>query len=163
MSLSKIFLLGAIDFGVQWVMWGISSLLRTERFYDLTGSSTFLLIALKAYFDYSGKNVRAKIQTSAVVIWAVRLGFYLFSRVLKDGHDRRFTKAKEDPSLFLVYWTIQGKTNKKLKNLTEASRNRCMDLGNIAAFLNDDYGKEPGKSYYPRIPGVDHVDCWLPH
>jgi len=97
-----------IDFGVQWVMWGISSLLRTERFYDLTGSSTFLLIALKAYFDYSGKNVRAKIQTSAVVIWAVRLGFYLFSRVLKDGHDRRFTKAKEDPSLFLVYWTIQG-------------------------------------------------------
>jgi hypothetical protein len=37
-----------------------------------------------------------------------RLGFYLFSRVLKQGHDRRFKDAKEDPSVFFVYWTLQG-------------------------------------------------------
>ena len=40
-----------------------------------------------------------------------RLGFYLFSRVLKEGHDRRFTQAKENPSLFFVYWTLQGAKN----------------------------------------------------
>lgn len=32
----------------------------------------------------------------------------MFSRVLQSGADRRFDKAREDPKLFLVYWTLQG-------------------------------------------------------
>ena len=27
----------AVDMGIQWVAWGVSAALKTERFYDLTG------------------------------------------------------------------------------------------------------------------------------
>ncbi|XP_067943596.1 kelch domain-containing protein 3-like [Watersipora subatra] len=37
-----------------------------------------------------------------------RLGLYLFTRILKDGKDRRFDKIKHDPKKFLVAWTLQG-------------------------------------------------------
>ena len=28
----------AVDMGIQWVAWGVSAALKTERFYDLTGN-----------------------------------------------------------------------------------------------------------------------------
>lgn len=37
-----------------------------------------------------------------------RLGTFLFLRVLKDGHDRRFNNVRDSPGTFFVYWTIQG-------------------------------------------------------
>jgi Protein of unknown function (DUF1295) len=40
-------------------------------------------------------------------VWAVRLGSYLFYRVMKAGKDRRFDEVKTDPKTFFVYWTIQ--------------------------------------------------------
>ncbi|KZS12491.1 Uncharacterized protein APZ42_022630 [Daphnia magna] len=108
MAFMKLLYLSAIDFGIQWILWGLASWLKTEKFYDLAGSSTFALIAFLAYNKYSTGHIRTKIQTTAILLWAVRLGFYLFSRVLKEGHDRRFKDAKEDPSVFFVYWTLQG-------------------------------------------------------
>ena len=39
----------------------------------------------------------------------LRLGMFLFSRVLKEGKDSRFNKVRGDPKMFWVYWTIQGK------------------------------------------------------
>ncbi|EFX88076.1 hypothetical protein DAPPUDRAFT_305518 [Daphnia pulex] len=108
MSFFKFLYLSAIDFGIQWSLWGLASWLKTEKFYDLAGSSTFALLAFVGYQKYSNGHPRAKIQTAAILVWAVRLGFYLFSRVLKQGHDRRFKDAKEDPSVFFVYWTLQG-------------------------------------------------------
>ena len=44
-----------------------------------------------------------------VMGWAARLGLFLFARILHDGEDKRFVRAKEDPSLFFKFWTIQGK------------------------------------------------------
>ena len=37
-----------------------------------------------------------------------RLGLFLFIRVIKDGGDKRFDKAKTDFTTFLVFWTLQG-------------------------------------------------------
>ena len=34
-----------ISMGVQWLGWAAASLLHTEKFYDLTGSLTFILIS----------------------------------------------------------------------------------------------------------------------
>ena len=44
-----------------------------------------------------------------VMGWAARLGLFLFARILHDGEDKRFVRAKEDPSIFFKFWTIQGK------------------------------------------------------
>ena len=43
-----------------------------------------------------------------VMGWAARLGLFLFARILHDGEDKRFVRAKEEPSLFFKFWTIQG-------------------------------------------------------
>ena len=38
---------------------------------------------------------------SAILIWSLRLGVFLFWRVLKTGHDRRFDEIKRQPILFI--------------------------------------------------------------
>lgn len=100
------------DLGLQWAAFSISYALKTEKFYDLIGSSTFLGLTWltlswgkqdgSQYFD------RQIAQNLCVSLWASRLGCFLFSRVLSSGEDRRFRKVKGNFSLFLMYWTIQG-------------------------------------------------------
>lgn len=34
----------AIDFGIQWSLWAVASILKTEKFYDLAGIRRHLLI-----------------------------------------------------------------------------------------------------------------------
>ncbi|PIK62928.1 hypothetical protein BSL78_00163 [Apostichopus japonicus] len=97
------------DFGIQWGMWAISSALQTERFYDATGSGTFIYLALQSYqWGSSVKTKRQKVQTSLVVIWALRLGLFLMSRIFADGIDKRFNHVRDNPKVFLIYWTVQG-------------------------------------------------------
>ena len=43
-----------------------------------------------------------------VIIWAIRLGAFLFRRVRSAGHDRRFRTIKPNFLQFLMAWTIQG-------------------------------------------------------
>ena len=40
-----------------------------------------------------------------------RLGLYLFTRILKEGQDKRFDKAKESHAVFFTFWTLQGNNN----------------------------------------------------
>jgi len=97
-----------VDFGIQWGLWILASALKTEKFYDLAGSGTFFYLAYQSLQWGEKFFMRQKIQTGMVMIWAMRLGLYLFSRVLHDGFDRRFNKARNSPSTFLIFWTIQG-------------------------------------------------------
>ena len=43
-----------------------------------------------------------------VVVWASRLGAFLFRRVKRDGRDGRFDTIKTDPLRFFMTWTLQG-------------------------------------------------------
>ena len=43
-----------------------------------------------------------------VSFWALRLGIFLFIRVLKVGEDRRFREAKKSFSKYLVWWTMSA-------------------------------------------------------
>lgn len=101
-----------LDFGIQWVGWAIASLLKTEKFYDLAGSATFISLCIQSFpgRKNSDKEVhpRQSITTFAVIIWAFRLGGFLFRRIIRDGHDKRFNGVRDKPLKFLMYWTIQG-------------------------------------------------------
>lgn len=105
---SPLFSAAALDFGIQWVLWLVAAFLKTEKFYDLAGSSTFILLTWQS-IRWGGKlYVRQLIQSSCVTIWGLRLGLFLFQRVLQDGKDSRFDKARGNPALFFVFWTLQG-------------------------------------------------------
>lgn len=98
----------ATDLAIQWVGWAIASAFKTEKFYDLTGSGTFILLAHLSRFWGGTNHLRQKVQTGLVTAWAVRLGTFLFLRVLKEGQDRRFNKVRDSPGTFFVYWSIQA-------------------------------------------------------
>ncbi|XP_037079538.1 uncharacterized protein LOC119100562 [Pollicipes pollicipes] len=104
-SLAK---LACLDFGIQWGLWVFSAALHTEKFYDLAGSSTYLVLVYLAFEWSRGQTSPQSVQRNMVMIWAIRLGLYLFVRVLKDGGDKRFNKARDSPSTLFVYWTLQG-------------------------------------------------------
>lgn len=101
-------LLFLIDICIQWTGWVFACLMHTEKFYDLTGSSTFLLVVSLCYNWHSRGHPRQSIQTTAVIVWGVRLGAYLFLRILASGKDRRFDKTRDYPVRFFYAWTIQG-------------------------------------------------------
>ena len=85
-----------------------SFLLKTEKYYDLVGSLTYITIVSVAYFSVENKTFIDSIIYFYVMVWASRLGIYLFRRVRSDGKDVRFEKAKKHFFWFLQYWMGQA-------------------------------------------------------
>ena len=98
----------AAAFAIQWFAFVFAWLLKTERFFDLTGSLTFLIVASLALAAAEQPDLRALAIALLVGVWAVRLGAFLFLRIRKDGFDRRFTRIRANFSTFLMTWTLQG-------------------------------------------------------
>jgi steroid 5-alpha reductase family enzyme len=53
-------------------------------------------------------NTQSLLVTVLISLWAVRLGSFLFSRIHKDGEDKRFRTIKTSASQFFMTWTLQG-------------------------------------------------------
>ena len=85
-----------IIFVIHWIMFIPSYIFQTEKFYDLTGSITYL--SSMTYLLMSNSELLESSSPSAyvaylcVMIWTLRLGIFLFLRVLRDGEDKRFRK-----------------------------------------------------------------------
>ena len=101
-------LCAALCFIVQWLIYIPSYLKQTERFYDLTGSLTFISVILFALFSAQSISPYSIFMASMVIIWALRLGTFLFIRIGQDGKDDRFVHIKPDKYRFYIAWTIQG-------------------------------------------------------
>ena len=97
-----------LAFVIQWLAFVPAFLLQTERFYDLTGSLTFITVTVVAVALGPAPDARSCLLLAMVVIWAARLGGYLVRRVRRSGGDRRFDDIKPSPMRFLTTWTLQG-------------------------------------------------------
>jgi len=98
-------------FVIQWLAYIPAFLFKTEKFYDLTGSFTYVAAILFAlYSTNSSQNIDlgSLIIGTAIIIWAVRLGSFLFMRIHKDKKDGRFDSIKTSFSQFFMTWTLQG-------------------------------------------------------
>jgi steroid 5-alpha reductase family enzyme len=98
----------ALAFVIQWIAFVPAFMARTERYYDLTGSLTYLSVTAIAVGLRSGPDVRSGLLAALVGVWAARLGTFLFRRIRADGKDRRFDAVKTSFSRFLLAWTLQG-------------------------------------------------------
>ncbi|KAG6007477.1 hypothetical protein E4U21_005945 [Claviceps maximensis] len=114
---------------------GLPSVLAgTERFFDISGSLTFLAVgALSLYLPQlraraagghaalprllsafekggagAGWNWRQVVLTGMAMTWAARLGYYLFDRITRDGHDPRFEKLRTQPLRFAASFFLQA-------------------------------------------------------
>ncbi len=107
-SLRTFTALVAIAFIIQWIVFVPSFIKRTEHYYDLTGSITYISVTLIALLTATDRDTRTIIIAVLILAWAGRLGSFLFARVKKAGKDGRFDRIKHDPFAFLMFWTIQG-------------------------------------------------------
>jgi steroid 5-alpha reductase family enzyme len=97
-----------LAFLIQWLAFIPAYGLQTERFYDLTGSITYVSVITLAAFLSNGLDGRSMLLWALVVIWALRLGSFLFGRIRKAGKDDRFDELKPSFIRFLNAWTIQA-------------------------------------------------------
>lgn len=98
----------AVAFGLNWLVFVPSYVARTERYFDLTGAATYLTVTALALLLADDLDTRSYVLGALVAVWALRLGTFLFRRVVKAGHDRRFDKIKNDVKSFFITWTLQG-------------------------------------------------------
>jgi len=101
-------LCGLLAFVINWLAFLPSNAAKTERYYDLTGSVTYVTMTMAAVLLSDDLDARALIAAAMVVVWAVRLGTFLFRRIRRDGRDGRFDEIKTDPLRFFMAWSIQG-------------------------------------------------------
>lgn len=97
-----------LAFLIQWLVFIPAYLLQTEKFFDLTGSLTYISVTLLAVLLSPVIDGRSILLLVLVVIWAARLGYFLFRRIQKAGKDVRFDELKPSFFRFLNVWTIQG-------------------------------------------------------
>ena len=98
----------ALAFVIQWVAFVPAYRRETERYFDLTGSLSFVVVTVVALALSPVRDERSVLLLALVGIWAVRLGSFLFARMLQAGKDDRFDVLKPSPLRFLAVWTIQG-------------------------------------------------------
>ncbi len=104
-----VFAIAAIlAYAINWAVFVPSYVAHTETYFDLTGSVSYVSLVVVSAILSDDLDARAVVVAGAVVIWAVRLGSFLFRRVRRDGGDGRFDRIKYDVARFLMTWTLQG-------------------------------------------------------
>ena len=97
----------AAAFMAQWIAFVPAFLAKSERYFDLLGSATFIGVVLLALAAKDQLDLRSSLIAAMVVIWALRLGSFLFRRIRAQGYDRRFRNLK-GALPFLMTWSLQG-------------------------------------------------------
>ncbi|KAI0386486.1 DUF1295-domain-containing protein [Hypomontagnella monticulosa] len=117
----------AAAFALQTAVAVPSIYVQSERFFDASGAVTFLSVTLLSLYLPSlrvrtaaslagipkppfpnlfapgvgnAPHWRQLALSAAVVFWSVRLGSYLFRRILHEGHDSRFDRIRGSPARF---------------------------------------------------------------
>jgi steroid 5-alpha reductase family enzyme len=97
-----------LAFVIQWIAFVPAYIKQTEKFFDLTGSITYILVVATAVACSPNIDTRSILLAGIISIWAVRLGTFLFRRISAEGEDRRFREIKPSFTRFLLTWTLQG-------------------------------------------------------
>jgi steroid 5-alpha reductase family enzyme len=97
-----------LAFLIQWLVFIHAYLNKTEMYFDLTGSITYITVMIVAVILSPQKDLRVWLMLVMVSIWALRLGTFLFQRIKKAGEDSRFREIKQSFPRFLQTWTLQG-------------------------------------------------------
>lgn len=81
---------------------------NTEKYYDITGSFTFISITTICILTNSNLQTEQIIASLMVLVWAGRLGTFLFLRIVRVKEDSRFVEIKRTTIRFFYAWLIQG-------------------------------------------------------
>lgn len=101
-------LCGSIGFALHWAVFVPSYAFKTEHYFDLTGSLSYITTVAAAIVLNPSLDLRDLIICAMITVWALRLGSFLFWRIKRVGQDKRFIVMKTKFTWFLMTWTIGG-------------------------------------------------------
>jgi steroid 5-alpha reductase family enzyme len=93
--------------GVNAVFFAVAAIRKTDVVTDLSYSLSFALLAL-ALPDVGAHKLVQLIAALMVLLWALRLGGYLFGRILRIKVDHRFDEMRDKPLVFARFWILQA-------------------------------------------------------
>lgn len=97
-----------LAFLLNWIAFVPAFAKQTERFYDLTGSLTYISLVVISLFLSKDLDLRAILLGVLCLVWTIRLGSFLVKRIKRDGKDDRFDSIKPNALRFLNAWTLQA-------------------------------------------------------
>jgi steroid 5-alpha reductase family enzyme len=106
---TAIFLSLVVALAVNGAFFAVAAARRTDVVTDLSYSLTFVVLAVVLLFTGPRQPVQL-LASLLVVVWAVRLGVYLFRRILRMKVDHRFDGMRERPLRFARFWLLQAIT-----------------------------------------------------
>ena len=110
-GVSAVVLCAAITLGIQLLAWIPASIKQTEAYFDLTGGGTYVAVVVLSLWAGSQSETpgeRELIVSALVVIWAIRLSWFLYLRIHRAGKDGRFDELKTSASRFVIPWSLQA-------------------------------------------------------
>jgi steroid 5-alpha reductase family enzyme len=93
--------------GVNAAFFAVAAIRKTDVVTDLSYSLSFALLAL-ALPDAGAHKLVQLIASLMVLLWALRLGGYLFGRILRIKVDHRFDEMRDKPLRFARFWILQA-------------------------------------------------------
>ena len=97
-----------LAFLINWLAFIPAYRSQTEKYYDLMGTFTYISVTITALVLSKNTDARSVMLVALVMVWAIRLGSFLFRRIQQTGKDDRFDKIKPDFFRFLNAWGIQA-------------------------------------------------------
>ena len=101
-------LIASVGFFIHWLIFIPSYLLKTEKYYDITGTIAYLAMTGIAVFSANELNLQSKVVALLITFWALRLGLFLIVRVFQVGEDKRFHGVKTSFSRFFVWFNMSA-------------------------------------------------------
>ncbi|MEN6491294.1 MAG: DUF1295 domain-containing protein [Rectinema sp.] len=97
-----------ISFLVNALFFVFASIKKTDVVTDLSYGLSFFLTSLGLALVTHVHGFFWLFPFVAVMLWAARLSFYLFRRILTIKVDHRFDGRREDPVKFAQFWILQA-------------------------------------------------------
>lgn len=98
-----------VSIGINIVMFIPAYIRKTDVLTDISYAVTFAVVAVYGFIS-SEQTLAQKLATAMVLLWAARLGMFLFMRILKMKKDARFDGMRDRFFAFLRFWLLQGAT-----------------------------------------------------
>ena len=94
--MTAILLSFAIALAVNGAFFAFAAARKTDVVTDLSYSLTFALLAVVLLFAGAAEPVQL-VASLLVLLWAARLGIYLFRRIIRTKVDHRFDGMRDQP------------------------------------------------------------------
>lgn len=98
----------AASFAVNALFFAYAAAKKTDIVTDLSYSLSFALVSAALIAFNPGVSPAALVPAWLTIVWALRLGGYLFTRIMAVKVDHRFDGMREKPLRFARFWTLQA-------------------------------------------------------